>query len=210
MVLVPHRGDLPARIGPGVPLIPDIGPAELDASVYTDPARFELERRKVLNKSWQIVCRSEQLQKPGDHAVWEGHGETIIVSRRRDGGLAGFHNVCQHRGARIATGCGNARRFTCRWHSWVYDLEGNVVGVPDREDFAPEQLEGLRSPAVECDEWAGFIWVVLAGPGVAPPLLDYIGPEIIADLGAYRMEDMILVEKLTWEVPVNWKIVMDG
>ena len=33
--------------------------------------------------------------------VWEGHGETIVVSRRRDGGVSGFHNVCQHRGARI-------------------------------------------------------------------------------------------------------------
>ena len=38
MVYVPHRGDLPARTGPGVPLIPDIGPSVIDASVYTDPA----------------------------------------------------------------------------------------------------------------------------------------------------------------------------
>ncbi len=58
MVYVPHRGDLPAKFGPGVPLIPDIGPAELDSSVYTDPARFEQERRKVLNRSWQIICSS--------------------------------------------------------------------------------------------------------------------------------------------------------
>jgi len=79
MVYVPHRGDLPARIGPGVPLIPDIGPAELDSAVYTDPARFERERRKVLNRSWQIICRSEELAAPGDHVVWEGHGETIVV-----------------------------------------------------------------------------------------------------------------------------------
>ena len=33
---------------------------ELDSSVYTDPARFEQERRKVLNRSWQIICRSER------------------------------------------------------------------------------------------------------------------------------------------------------
>ena len=142
MVFVPHRGDLPARIGPGVPLIPDIGPAELDASVYTDPARFELERRKVLNKSWQIVCRSSEIAGVGDHLVWEGQGETIVVTRRRDGGVAGFHNVCQHRGARIVkeSGCG-ARRFNCHWHNWTYDFEGNVLGVPDREDFAPDARE---------------------------------------------------------------------
>jgi len=83
MVYVPHRGDLPPRFGEGVPLIPDIGPAELDSSVYTDPARFEAERRKVLNRSWQIICRSSEIAGTGDHVVWEGQGETIVVSRRR-------------------------------------------------------------------------------------------------------------------------------
>jgi cytochrome P450 len=70
MVYVPHRGDLPARFGAGVPLIPDIGPAELDSRVYTDPARFEAERRKVLNRSWQIICRSSEISGTGDHVVW--------------------------------------------------------------------------------------------------------------------------------------------
>ncbi len=211
MVYVPHRGDTKARFGPGVPYIPDIGPAELDARVYTDPDRYEQERRKVLAPSWQIVCRSEELKERGDYIVWEGQGETIVVSRRRDGGVSGFHNVCQHRGARIVKESGKgARRFTCRWHNWTYDSEGQVVGVPDRDDFAPEQLEGLCSPAVECDEWGGWVWVVLAGPGVAPPLLDWIGPEIVEDLGVFRMEDMVLIEKLTWELPTNWKVVIDG
>jgi len=176
MVYLPHRGDLPARIGPGVPLIPDIGPAQLDSSVYTDPARFEQERRKVLNRSWQIICRTEDLPNTGDHVVWEGQGETIVISRRRDGGVSGFHNVCQHRGARIVPESGKAaRRFTCRWHSWSYDLEGTVVGVPDREDFDEKALDGLCAPPVECGEWGGWVWAVLAGPGVAPPLRDWIG-----------------------------------
>ena len=211
MVYVPHRGDLPVRIGPGVPLIPEIGPSELDSSVYTDPARFELERRKVLNRSWQIICRSEEIRETGAHVVWEGHGETIVVTRRRDGGVSAFHNVCQHRGARIVAESGtNARRFTCRWHGWSYDLEGAVVGVPDREDFQETQLAGLCAPSVEVDEWGGWVWAVLAGPGVAPPLLEWIGPEIEADLGAFRMQDMVLHDKLTWELPANWKVVIDG
>jgi phenylpropionate dioxygenase-like ring-hydroxylating dioxygenase large terminal subunit len=51
---------------------------------------------------------------------------------------------------------------------------------------------------------------VLAGPGVAPPLADWIGAEIAGDLGAYRMEDMVLHDKLTWELEANWKVVVDG
>jgi choline monooxygenase len=212
VVFHPTRGDLPYRHGAGVPLLPpEATPSELPASVYLDPERYEQERTKVLARTWQIVCRSSEIAAVGDHVVWEGQGETIVVTRRRDGGVAGFHNVCQHRGARIVaeSGCG-ARRFNCRWHNWTYDFEGNVLGVPDREDFAPEQLEGLAAPAVECAEWGGWVWVVLAGPGVAPPLLEWLGEELVGDLGAYRMEDMLLIEKLTWELPVNWKVVIDG
>jgi len=212
VVFVPTRGDAPLRHGEGVPLLPEgAAPSELDASVYLDPARFELERTKVLNRTWQIVGRSSEIRDVGDHVVWEGQGETIVVTRRRDGGVAGFHNVCMHRGARIVKESGKgARRFSCSWHNWTYDHEGNVIGVPDREDFCPAQLDGLASPSVECAEWGGWVWAVLAGPGVAPPLLEWLGPELVADLGVYRMEEMVLIDKLTWELEVNWKVVIDG
>ncbi len=211
MVHLPTRGDGPLRFGPDVPTIPDIGTGHVDASVYTDAAQFERERQTVLRRSWQIVCRSSEIAGPGDFITWEGHGETILVTRRRDGGVSGFHNVCQHRGARIVSepsGC--ARRFRCRWHSWLYDHEGSVVGVPDREDFDEAELSQVAAPPVECAEWGGWVWVVLAGPGVAPALSQWIGADIVSDLGAYRMEDMTLVEKLTWDVPVNWKVVVDA
>lgn len=211
MVPIPTRGSGPVRFGPGVPLIPDIGPGILDADVYTDPERYQRERTAVLAPSWQVICRSSQIPHPGDFITWEGQGETIIVTRRRDGGVSGFHNVCQHRGARIVkepSGC--ARRFSCRWHNWVYDLQGAVVGVPDREDFDPAALDSLAVPGVDCAEWGGWVWAVLAGRGTAPPLLDWLGPDITTDLGVYHMQDMELVDKLTWDVPVNWKVIVDA
>ncbi|MFI0424911.1 aromatic ring-hydroxylating dioxygenase subunit alpha [Spongiactinospora sp. 9N601] len=211
MVFNPTRGDLPVRFGPGVPHVPPIGPSTLDADVYRDPQRYEQERFRILNRSWQVICRSAEIGEPGDHHVWQGHGESIVITRREDGGLSAFHNVCQHRGARIVPASGKgARRFTCRWHNWAYTPEGRVTGVPDRPDFDPEVLAGLCAPAVDVDEWGGWVWAVLAGPGVAGPLIDWIGQEIAADLGAFRMEDMKLVEKLEWEVDVNWKVVIDA
>ena len=62
--------------------------------------------------------------------MWEGQGETIVITRKKDGSLAGFHNICLHRGARIVRDSGEcARRFKCPWHDWVYDFDGKVVGV---------------------------------------------------------------------------------
>ncbi|MEM9033060.1 MAG: aromatic ring-hydroxylating dioxygenase subunit alpha [Actinomycetota bacterium] len=179
---------------------------------YTDPVQFELERERVLNRSWLIAGRSEQVVGPGDWLTFESHGETILVVRQHDGSLASFHNVCQHRGPALVAdvqGCG-ADQFTCPYHGWTYDLTGKVKGVPERRDFDPEHLRDLRSPEVAVDEWAGWVWVNLAGPDDAPSLRSWIGDDIMDDLGRFRMEDMILHDVLEFDVPVSYKAVVDG
>ncbi len=212
MVFRPSRGDAPARIGPGVtPQHPPVTQS-ISADVYRDPMRYELEVERVLRASWLIAGRSSEMANDGDWITYEGHGDTVIVNRLPGGGVAAFHNVCQHRGARLTRGMtsGCDRRFTCPWHGWVYDQTGDLVGVPERQDFDPASLEGLRSPKVAAEEWGGWVWINLAGPGAAPPLADWIGSEIIVDLGRFAMEDMVLHEKLVVDLDVNYKTVVDG
>jgi phenylpropionate dioxygenase-like ring-hydroxylating dioxygenase large terminal subunit len=212
MVHVPTRSDAPPRLGPGVPQLPDWRASTVPATAYADPVRFELERERVLARSWIVAGRSSEIAGTGDWLSFEGHGETVVVTRQPGGGLAAFHNVCQHRGPSIvseATGCG-ARRFTCPYHGWVYDTTGDLVGVPEREDFDPCHLEGLRAPVVAADEWGGWVWINLAGTRATESLLDWIGPDITTDLGRFRMEDMVLHDRLELDVPVNYKAIVDG
>ncbi len=213
MVHVPTRGDAPARLGPGVQQIPDYGPSTMSRDVYTDPVRFELERERVLNTSWLLAGRLEQIPGAGDWITFEGHGETVMITRQPDGSLAAFHNVCQHRGPALVgelKGCG-ARRFTCPYHGWVYDTTGKLVGVPEREDFGDAHLEGVRAPAVAVDHWGGWIWINLAGPdSVSMSLADWIGKEISVDLGRFNMEGMVLHEVVEFDVPVSYKAIVDG
>ncbi len=211
MVYVPTRGDLPPRLGPGVQHVPDYGPRVMSRHVYTDPIQFEMEREKVLAKQWLLAGRSSQVANPGDWLSFEGHGETVVVTRQPDGSLAGFHNVCRHRGPAFVTalqGCG-ARRFSCPYHGWVYDTKGVLVGVPEREDFSEEHLAGLRAPVVAAQEWGGWVWINLLGDS-APSLIDTIGPEIASDLGQFGMEKMVLLDVLEWDVPVSYKAIVDG
>ncbi len=212
MVYVPTRGDVPVRLGPSIKNVPDYGPSKMSREPYTDPVQFELERERVLNRTWILAARSEQARNAGDFVSFESHGETIVIVRQPEGHLAAFHNVCKHRGVSFVTewsGC-DAKNFKCPYHGWTYDLEGKVKGVPERIDFDPEHLAGLRSPAVAVDEWGGWIWVNLAGPDVAPSLESWIGEEIMADLGQFRMEDMVLHEVVEWDVPVSYKAIVDG
>ena len=154
--------------------LPPIGTAVVDADVYRDPLRYELEVANVLRASWLVAARSSELPGPGDWILYEGHGDTVVVSRQADGSVAAFHNVCQHRGVRLTRGetSGCTRRFTCPYHGWV--------------------------------------WINLAGPQAAPPLLDWIGADITTDLGRFAMEGMILHEKLVFDLDVNYKCVVDG
>jgi phenylpropionate dioxygenase-like ring-hydroxylating dioxygenase large terminal subunit len=212
MVHVPTRGDVPVRLGPDVQQVPDYGPSIMSREPYRDPVQFELERERVLAKSWILAARSARVPAAGDWTTFEGHGETVVITRQADGSLAAFHNVCQHRGPALVgeqQGCG-ARRFTCPYHGWVYDTTGKLVGVPEREDFSAEHLASVRAPAVAADEWGGWIWINLAGPDACEPLDQWIGPEIRDDLGRFGMEDMVLHEVLEFDVPVNYKAIVDG
>ena len=211
MVYVPTRGDVAPQFGPGIAQLPDVHGTTVSRDVYNDPMRFELERERVLRRQWLLAGRSAEIANSGDWLSYEGHGETVVVTRQPDGTLAGFHNVCPHRGTAFVTaetGCG-ARRFTCPYHGWVFDTTGKVIGVPERENFEPAHLDGLRTPSVAADEWGGWVWINMAGAD-AVPLLDSIGPDITADLGQFRMEDMILHEKQVFEVPVSYKAIVDG
>jgi phenylpropionate dioxygenase-like ring-hydroxylating dioxygenase large terminal subunit len=213
MVHVPTRGDVPVRLGPDVQQIPDYGPSIMSRDAYTDPVRFELERERVLGKSWLLAGRVEQLKEAGDWITFESHGETVIITRQPDGSLAAFHNVCQHRGPALVKelhGCG-ARRFTCPYHGWVYDTTGKLVGVPEREDFSAEQISDTRAPKVSVDSWGGWVWVNLNPDDKdVPSLIEWIGSEIGADLGRFKMEDMVLYDLIEFDVPVSYKAIVDG
>ena len=78
MVHVPTRGDVPVRLGPGVPITPGYGPSAISRQPYTDPVQFELEREKVLNT--HLAARRPVRRRspaPGDWLSFESHGETV-------------------------------------------------------------------------------------------------------------------------------------
>ena len=88
MVHVPTRGSLPARVGPQIRTMPEYGPSTMSRDPYTDPVQYELEREHVLNKHWILGGRSADFPNPGDWISFEGHGETIVITRQANGGVA--------------------------------------------------------------------------------------------------------------------------
>jgi len=120
-----------------------------------------------------------------------------------------MHNVCAHRGMRLAEGCGNYKRLYCPYHGWTYDLNGRLRGVPYEKSLPALEKETVRLSQAQVDTWGGFIFVNL----------DAHAPALRASLGAMTdrwegysaaWEDLREVKRYTYDEPFNWKIFMEN
>jgi phenylpropionate dioxygenase-like ring-hydroxylating dioxygenase large terminal subunit len=213
MALTRRRAELSdhvARWGEGTDQSRLVGPGRIDKSVYTDPERLACEREKLFRRTWLVADRVEVIPNPGDFLVWERIGQSVIIARLEDGSLSAFHNVCRHRGARIAAEGGHCDtgRLSCPFHGFNYDLRGNVVSVPERDSFDPAHLEGLRAVPVAIDTWQGFIWLNF-DPENCEPLDVFLGP-LKDELGWYGMDEWKFYGGNSWTANANWKVVLEG
>ena len=83
---------------------PELGTAPVSYESSISPEFYELEREAIFKRAWLNVGRVEQLKRNGsfftkDLAVAK---TSLIVVRGMDGEIRAFHNVCRHRGNKLA------------------------------------------------------------------------------------------------------------
>jgi len=181
----------------------------LPAWIYSDADYFEVELRRVIRPSWQILCHLSDIPQAGDWHGLDYAGESVVAMRGPDGSVNAFHNVCRHRGARILDGArGCAKRIVCPYHAWTYASDGRLIGVPQRETYDPRALDGIRLAPVEHEVWQGFVFVRLesGGPSVAEMMTPYAH-----EVAPYRFEDLRALGRVTLRPRgVNWKNIADN
>ncbi len=189
--------------------IPNADDYSLPAWIYRDPEFFALERERVLRPSWQVVCHLSDIPKPGDFHTFEFLSELLFVVRGADGRVRGFHNVCRHRASRLLDGTsGHCRRIVCPYHAWTYDLDGRLVGVPDRGAYPGLDTTAHGLVPVDTEVCAGFVFVRLAsgGPSVAEMMAPYAG-----EIAQHRFERLQPSGRVRLRPrSVNWKQVGDN
>src|SRR5262245_53443384 len=119
---------------------------------YSCRERAALERNRLFRDRPIFMGLSTRLAKPGDYLTEDVAGMPVLMTRGADGEVRAFANICRHRGAPVAQGCGSARAFVCPYHGWTYDLAGKLPGTTDKAGFAGIDLatHGLvRLPAGE-------------------------------------------------------------
>jgi len=186
---------------------------------YLDPEILELEKREIFYKTWQYAGWVGDLKSPGDYITADLIDQSVIIIRGADGQLAGFHNVCQHRGHQLLSGCGKVSAIICPYHAWAYRLDGGLRNARGAERTAGFDAEVFSLKPVRVEVLADKL-VFFNLDMDAAPLGEQVG-DLVADLrrDIPRFDELVKVQKRPpppelgmqmFPVEANWKIVMDN
>ncbi len=184
---------------------------KLPVSAYTSQDWFDREQREIFSKTWRYACFIEDIAEPGDYISVQAGLNNIFIVMGHDQRLRAFHNICRHRGTQLIRAVGKTKKaLTCPYHDWTYDLDGNLISVPDEKrefEGIDKSCLGLKPAAV--DVWRGMIFVhpdpdtgsITEWVGDLEPKF---GPHAVDKLPEYKDA------RTSYEIKANWKIVVEN
>lgn len=184
----------------------------VDNRVYTDPKVFDLERERLFLRVWNFVCHESEVREPGDFLTTTVAGQPIVVARTKSGEVRAFFNTCRHRAAQVVREeRGNAAAFTCFYHLWTYDLEGNLTGVPEANSYTtsycPAGLDRAATSLVRirAESMHGLVFVCF--DDAMPSLAEFLGPAFAVELAVPLGAPEVRVRR-DWAklLRANWKM----
>jgi anthranilate 1,2-dioxygenase large subunit len=186
--------------------------------VFQRPDVAALEQTRIFRgDTWNYLCLEAEIAEPGDYRATTLGGVPILAVRDHDGEIYAFENRCVHRGALIALeDFGKTREFTCVYHAWSYDLQGNLKsvafkdgingqgGMPDCFRMSDHSPRKLRTAVVH-----GLVFA--SASDTVPPIEEFLGEEILDRiervLGGRQLE---VIGRFTQELPNNWKLYVEN
>ena len=191
---------------------PEMGTGPIPIEPYVSADYYAQEVEHIFKKVWLYACRVEQIAQPGDFFVADlpACDTSVVLVRNADGDIKAFHNMCSHRGNKIAyDASGSVENLACRFHGWLYSLDGDLTFVPDEDNYFDLDKGCLGLAPVHVDEWEGFVFVNV-DPEPEESLQEYLG-ELGAGLHGYPFAAISgKAHRFETVVNANWKLVKDA
>ena len=175
---------------------------------YIDEDRYRAERNRIFSFLPIAIGLSIELPEPGHYKTLEVLEKPLLLVRGDDRKVRLFLNVCRHRGAKLCeTEEGSANRFSCPYHSWVYDRQGNLVARYAAQTFGDLEHSSLGLTQLGCEEAEGIIWATLGSkePFDISRWLGAMAPQ----LRSLDLANWYLFKKRELDGP-GWKVTLDG
>ncbi|MBF6567576.1 MAG: aromatic ring-hydroxylating dioxygenase subunit alpha [Candidatus Binataceae bacterium] len=190
----------------------DLGTGPVSTETCTSADFFERERDGIFRQLWLNMGREEELAEPGDYIVRDlaVANTSVLIVRGKDRKIRAFHNVCMHRGNRLVNGASGTcnKLLVCRFHSWAYDLQGQLQWVSDEANFYDIDKSNLGLRSIAVDTWEGFIFINLSS-SPAQSLREYLGG-LVQQIGGYPFQQHSLLCRYRIEEQANWKVILDA
>jgi glycine betaine catabolism A len=183
----------------------------LPSEQYYAPHHFERELQRIWYRNWIYLCRAETLAEPLAYRTFEIGTQPILVLRDEQGVLRAFFNTCRHRGSLLcsdAEGRLRAKSLTCPYHSWTYDLRGQLARIPTHGRPSPIEVRDFALYGIHVREWNGFVFVNLSF-GPPSPFEQAFDPDITA-LSRWPLAELALGHTLTAVIRCNWKVFWEN
>lgn len=188
---------------------PDQATTDLSADRYFSQEWHDLEVEHVWRKVWQMACRAEAIPNVGDHVVYDIADDSLIVVRTGPGtdDIRAYVNSCLHRGTQLRHEGGSAQRFRCPFHGFTWNLDGELIEIPNQWDFPHVDSDEWCLPEAEVGQWGGFVFVNLDPQ--CEPLESYL--EVLpAEFEAFPLENRWTAVHVAKIMPCNWKLAQEA
>ena len=185
--------------------------------LYQDADVARLEQRKIFEgPAWHYLCLEVEIENKGDFRTTQIGEMPVVVVRGDNGAIHAFENRCAHRGALIAfTNSGNVKDFTCVYHAWRYDLEGNLCSVAFQRGVngkggmpADFQMKDHGPRKLRAEAIGGLVFGTV--DPAAPSLEDYLSPPIVAKIKRVFNRKLEVIGRYTQPLPNNWKLYAEN
>jgi len=184
--------------------------APFTAFEFRDAALAELERDRIFGEVPLIVAHSSEVAEPLSFRSVQLPRNNVIVCRQSDGTIRAFVNACRHRGTRLVDEqSGRCRVFSCPYHRWSYNPDGSLRSVTNGNTFGDFDRSQYGLVQLPVEERHGFVWV-LDNAERTIDVAAWLGPEVDALLGEYRIADLRSINPYSFDWPSNWKMMQDG
>jgi len=187
---------------------PYLGSAKIPPERYISYDFHRQEVEKVWKRTWQAVCREEEIPGVGDHFVYNIAGLSFIVVRTAEKQFKAYWNVCLHRCRRLVdnAGCG-AKQFKCGYHSWTWNIDGSLAFYPGKWDFPDVDPAKFALREVQVGTWGGFIFI---NPDLkAIPLEKHLG-SLPKHFQTWPLDKRFTLWHVRKTINSNWKVALEA
>ncbi|NND83220.1 MAG: aromatic ring-hydroxylating dioxygenase subunit alpha [Gammaproteobacteria bacterium] len=194
--------------------------AGLPNAAYADPELFIFERDHVFAPTWAGLEYVSEIPEKGYAKPVDFMGLPLLIVRDKQGQIKVFHNVCSHRGMILVDDEGPIRNLIrCRYHSWSYNLDGELKSTPHIGGVGQNTAEGFSCEGnglkpVRSAVWMGILFINLDGK--AEPFAEYIQPleerwEQFTGTGALQQVEVAETDSdMQLRIKANWKLAVEN